>query len=226
MSLRFEVDTESTFVLLQGCDDGDYRDLDVWLELMKDSAGHPLLMVALFFELHFRRLRDSYDSLKQRYVQHDEEALGEEETSSTLPRTRVGQAIDLHESLLDAESELIALRARLAKLMNSMSFVQDLAPLAMKQYLELHGGIMTDRLLVLGSEIDILHVKTTNVRESVSTLIAAMWNLVSLSESRLRRKISIASKRDSTIMMGIAVGTMLFLPLTAMASIVAMPFLP
>jgi Mg2+ and Co2+ transporter CorA len=85
---------------------------------------------------------------------------------------------------------------------------------------------VTELLPTLGTEIDILLVKATNVRQSVATLMTAMRNVIILHESILSQQISIASKRDSTVMIAIAVGTSLFLPLTAMASIFAMPFLP
>ena len=44
-----------------------------------------------------------------------------------------------------------------------------------------------------------------------------MWNIVALAESEVGRQIAIAAKRDSSIMMGITVGTLTFLPATAIA---------
>ena len=213
MSLRYDTASASTFVIIHGGDDKDYKDLISWLELMKESAGHPLLMVALFFELHHRRLRDFHDYLKRLYIQQDEEAFAEESKAALSHRNQIKQAINLHESLLDVESELLALRSIFSRLLTSINFVQKHAPADMKSYIRSHGATMTDRLLILRSQIEILHVKCTNVRESVSTLTSAMWNLVTLWESKISQQISVASKRDSTIMMVIAIGTMLFLPI-------------
>ena len=226
MSLRYDANTASTFVLIQGCDDKDYKTLDEWLEIMKESAGHPLLTVALFLELHYRRLRQVYDNLKRRYIEQYEEAFSQGTVLSSVHRDRIEEALNLHETLLSAESELTALRSRLSRLLKSINFVQKYASADMKVYTKSHGSTMTDRLLVLSNQIDFLHQKCTNVRQSVSTLISAMWNLVAIAESKISQQISVASKRDSTVMIAIAIGTMLFLPLTAMASIFAMPFLP
>jgi hypothetical protein len=226
MSLFHKAAPSVTFVLLQGCDTEDYEDLDLWLRLMKDSAGHPLLTVALFFELHYRRLRRIYGDYNAKYIQHDDLTAEDDPLANGHGESRVALIMELHEDLLELEAELVALRASLSKFMKSMDFVHSFAPTATILYITTHGGRMTDRLLSLGSEIDVQLVKTTNVRQSVATLMAAMWNVTTLRESKLSQQISIASKRDSTVMIAIAVGTSLFLPLTAMASIFAMPFLP
>lgn len=44
-----------------------------------------------------------------------------------------------------------------------------------------------------------------------------MWNAMTMNHSQISQQISLASKRDSSIMMGITVGTLTFLPGTAIA---------
>ena len=55
MSASAEVGTGMTYALFHGCDEQDVKILTEWLQMTAYSAGHPLLLPALFAELQLRR---------------------------------------------------------------------------------------------------------------------------------------------------------------------------
>ena len=55
MSASAEVGTGMTYALFHGCDEQDVKVLTEWLQITAYSAGHPLLLPALFVELQLRR---------------------------------------------------------------------------------------------------------------------------------------------------------------------------
>ena len=55
MSASAEVGTGMTYALFHGCDEQDVKVLTEWLQMTTYSAGHPLLLPALFAELQLRR---------------------------------------------------------------------------------------------------------------------------------------------------------------------------
>lgn len=228
MTVRYNADAASTFVLLQGCLQEDLGQIHRYLHTMQRYGGHPLLMVALFMDMSHRQLRNCYNDLRSAYIVLFQTTFSRQHQELDEYNKGLQQASRLYESHLTEEAELTALRLRLTRFIESLEFVTNTSRALDKQkdYMTYHGGRMMDRLQVLSSELEYLQTKCANQKEGLQLLISSMDSIVALSESKISRQISVASKRDSTIMMAIAVGTMLFLPLTAMASIFAMPFLP
>ena len=227
LSLRSDSKRAATFVLLLGFTDADFKTLSSWLRLMKDDAGHPLLMIALFMDMHYRRLQRTYRDLRNQYVKHSFENFSHENVAEVLQantkldafRARIQLVMALYEALMSLEAEMIAFGMRVSSLTESIKYIakevkKDQYDLA---YIHEVGSRFEDRLHQLLQDGEYLKVKTSMAKESTSSLISAMWNSVALNGSQISQQISVASKRDSSIMMGITVGTLTFLPGTAIA---------
>ena len=206
----------------------DQEQIRRYLYTMQRYGGHPLLTVALFMDMSYEQLKLRYNDIRSAYIVLSEETFSRQHKELNEYNRQLREASRLYESHLAEQAELEVLRLRLTRFIESLEFVRKSCPNADRQieYMNYYGGRMTDRLQVLSNEIGFLQTKCTNQKEGLQLLISSMDSIVALSESKVSRQISVASKRDGTVMMGIAVGTMLFLPLTAMATIFAMPFLP
>ena len=72
MSSSANVEQGMTYALFHGCDDQDVKVLTDWLKMTTYSAGHPLLLPALFAELQLRRhktlTRDNWSKLVTLYA--------------------------------------------------------------------------------------------------------------------------------------------------------------
>lgn len=72
MSCSANVGTGMTYALFHGCDQQDVKVLTDWLRITTYSAGHPLLLPALFAELQLRRhkrlTRDNWSKLVRLYA--------------------------------------------------------------------------------------------------------------------------------------------------------------
>jgi hypothetical protein len=225
LALRYDASTASTFVLIQGCVEKDLDTLYEWLRTMQRYGGHPLLMIALFFDMYHRELRDAYVQLRTSYLEHFLETFSQKFDKLVKYRKQLQAATNLYESHMTEEAEISALRMRLSKFMESVRFVAEYAKPQEKQYMTYHSGRIIDRLQVMSDNLEYLQTKCANTKEGLQLLISSMGSMSALAESEISQQVSIASKRDSSIMMAIAVGTLTFLPATAMASIFAMPVL-
>ena len=72
MSASANSGTGMTYALFHGCDEQDAKNLTDWLGMTRHSAGHPLLLPALFAELQLRRhkrlARDNWSKLVTLYA--------------------------------------------------------------------------------------------------------------------------------------------------------------
>ncbi|ETN42734.1 uncharacterized protein HMPREF1541_01892 [Cyphellophora europaea CBS 101466] len=233
MTLRYDAEKASTAVLIQGCVAAERDELYKWLHTMQRFAGHPLLAIALFFEMYSRDLRETYDNLHTKYLEHFLETFSTDIDRLNKYRPHLKHATDMYDDQMTAQAEISAIQGRLARLIASIEYVTDKSPPGPRgDYMQEYGGKIKDRLLAMSDDLDYLHTKCANTKEGLQLLISAVGSMSALAESEISQQlamtghqVSIASKRDSTIMKAIAVGTLTFLPATAIASIFAMPVL-
>lgn len=73
MSSSTNIVTDMTYALFHGCDEDDVKILTDWLKITCQSAGHPMLLPAIFAELQLRRhkrsCRESWTKLVTLYAE-------------------------------------------------------------------------------------------------------------------------------------------------------------
>ena len=112
--------TASTFVLILGCNDRDFRRLASWLNVMKEYGGYPLLSVAIFLELYHKRLAARHRELRLNYFQSYTEVFGTDVAPSASSDYRQQlKSMRLLDEQIDAlDAELTAFRLRLPDVMS------------------------------------------------------------------------------------------------------------
>ncbi|KPI45898.1 uncharacterized protein AB675_841 [Cyphellophora attinorum] len=229
LTLRHNTDSGETFVLLHGCSMEFEDNLRSWLRAMLRRCGHPLVMLVLFFEMYYKQLQKHEVEMRTSYEDHREKMFKYKDSGIHHHNTRLAAVTDICDELFTEEVEVAALRSRVSQLIKSMEAVGDRKryPTAEQgNYMVEHSNMMIDRLRSLSDDIEVLQTKCSLDKQALQTLMTSMSSIMALARSEISHNITVASKRDSAIMMSITVGTLTFLPATAIATIFAMPFLP
>ena len=131
--------TGMTYALFHGCDEKDVKDLTDWLSMTKYSAGHPLLLPALFAELQLRRhkklTRANWRKLVTLYAhtgQYENRAQGAQPTGSRenavdYDRT-TREVLGMSQDTGFLEKGLLKLRRGLKQMVSQLEVIKTTVP--------------------------------------------------------------------------------------------------
>jgi hypothetical protein len=144
---------------------------------MTEYGGHPFLMAALFFEMHFKRLQARYRELsasytKAYYITFIEANATSETRSTSRYKDQVHQASTLAENLDSLEIELLAFSSRVLHMIDKFKVLEDSTTDAQRLYLEKCGFRLKENLRNTLREKDYLQAKNTICRDNARSLIA------------------------------------------------------
>jgi Mg2+ and Co2+ transporter CorA len=236
LAVRHNAALGDTFVLLHGCSIEFRERLHGWLRAMRRRCAHPAVMIALFYELYYQELSENEvylritdETHRDMVTSHRFEMLTYRDGGVGAYRDRLREVTDLCDDLFTEEVEVAALRTWVGQLIRNMEIMGDKTRCKHPEqgsYMAEHSGMMMDRLRCLSDDIEVLQTKCTLDQQGIEILMTSMSSITALAMTDISYRIAVASKRDSAMMMIITVGTLTFLPATAIATIFAMPFLP
>lgn len=175
----YNLEKAEAFNLLLGCgDDGLRRDFDTlekWLRTMNEYAGHPMLIVALFQELHLKRLNKRYRELIVRHTNHLGSVLRSEPSMGDYDRDKGWRAVTsdlmmVGEALDALDAEVTAFRLRLPEIISVIESVTKKCPQQQKEYMRTYGWLLKDNLGHLRREAEYLQTKVSYVRGNTDSL--------------------------------------------------------
>ncbi|CAF9923504.1 hypothetical protein IMSHALPRED_005945 [Imshaugia aleurites] len=157
MSASANVGTGMTYALFHGCDEQDVKVLTDWVKMTTYSAGHPLLLPALFAELQLRRhkrlTRDNWSKLVTLYArtgQYGNRAPGtqpaslQEDAFDYDNTTR--EVLGMYQDAGFLEKGLIKLRRWLKQMASQMEIIKTTVPEARTEFINMENARIGERL--------------------------------------------------------------------------------
>ena len=146
-----------TYALFHGCDEQDVKVLTDWVKMTTYSAGHPLLLPALFAELQLRRhkrlTRDNWSKLVTLYArtgQYGNRAPGaqfaslQEDAFDYDNTTR--EVLGMYQDTGFLEKGLIKLRRGLKQMASQMEIIKTTVPEARREFIGMENARIGERL--------------------------------------------------------------------------------
>ena len=182
MTLTTTPDKTSTFAILHGITESDEKRLTNWLQIMQESAGHPLLMAALTLDMVYGRLRRSYKSNSERYAVLDARTFrGAILHDAARTRERIelyneaaSRAHKLNEELSSLSHELSILKLRIDDLVDAALSMRNCTAADRKDYMDVHGIRLEHNLKQLSLSVQHLQAKVTSLKDTVASLIPSV----------------------------------------------------
>ncbi len=179
LCLHYESSREHTFVLLHGCTASEIDALGQWLQVMKDHAGHPLLMAALFVDLHKRWLEARYRQLRVKASDLSYDIFGINAVD------KLGNDMDVYRGLISdsqmiiaqmgaVDYELIELHLRLPDIRAHLELLARKCAQQRKEYMERSTDHLTNNLAQLERQLESLKAKNMAAKASAEVLIPSV----------------------------------------------------
>lgn len=173
------VNTCNTVVLIQGCSERQEKMLTSWIEVMKDYAGHPMLIPALFFEAQNRSLYNRLQELRRDYVELDEALFDGSSfkaftNNPELYQVNISRRSRLNERTNTVHSEFVALQPRLSDLVHGVDSCMEDFPQEQQSYMRRYGRLLKDNIQHLAHEVGYSETTAATLKESTSLLVSSV----------------------------------------------------
>lgn len=185
MSASTNMETGMTYALFHGCDDHDVTVLSGWLKVSAHSAGHPMLLPALFAELQLRRHKrlnqKNWRQLVTLYAltgQYGNQVLGSPPLSSREGITDYANItrdiIVMHQDTGFLEKSHIKFNRTLKRMVAQLAVISVNVPEARKDFMAIEGARIEERLGEIIDDYEGLIEKCKLITEGASLLIGAV----------------------------------------------------
>lgn len=181
MSASTNIETGMTYALIHGCDEQDVKVLTNWIKITTLSAGHPLLLPALFAELQLRRHKrlthDNWNKLMTLYAhtgQYKDRAPEvqptslQEDTFDYNKTTR--QVLGLYQDTGFLEKGLMKVRRWLNQMTSQMEVIENTAPEARTEFIATENARIRERLKEMMDDYEGLIAECKLITDGASLL--------------------------------------------------------
>ena len=185
MSASANVETGITCAILHGCEEQDVKVLAEWLELTACSAGHPMLLPALFAEMQLRRHKtlgwDSWKKLMTLYAstgQYDNPMIDQQPTR--LPASQVDydsttkEVLRMHQNTGYLKPALAQSQKQLVQMVAAIDLIACEVPDGRRGYIDIEGARIRSRLEQMIDDYERLIGKSNLTTDGASILIGAV----------------------------------------------------
>ncbi len=185
MSASANIGTGMTYALFHGCDERDVKMLTDWLKMTTCSAGHPMLLPALFSELQLRRhkrlTQDNWRKLVTLYAhtgQYGNHALRaqpvllQEDAIDYDNTTREVLGMYLDTGFL--EKSLMKLRRGLKQMEGQLAVIRTTVPEARIDFIATENARIGERLGEMTDDYEGLIAECKLITDGASLLINAV----------------------------------------------------
>ncbi|KAI0126968.1 hypothetical protein BJ170DRAFT_425358 [Xylariales sp. AK1849] len=225
-----------------GCSQGQKRELLRRLQRLTPEQNHPLIMSGIFFELERARLEESVDEMLDQFALKptDDESL-----DLNMNKAEMTEFLKSCYRSRELQNQINALKRQLRKMIKeTIKYDKSLSPKDPKSDSLPRHDHRREQLKNAGRKIksrleeicDILDDKINDCNgsiENMSITMQILWNHLALEDNRLNlhfsrvntdlatvnKQVSEAMQSDSNQMRSIAMVTMIFLPISTVASI-------
>ncbi|WQF84115.1 Putative corA, transmembrane region [Colletotrichum destructivum] len=244
MSTTHIPDTNSTFAVVYGCNDEQMGDIERRIRKADGQFHHPLLIPGIFAELERTRLVEMAENLLDVFALRSERLNSASKADPWSPESdadgkRTQEHLNLCMGSRDLVSHISAVKRQMAKLLKEMSVVErEIESLRVdnmpREHMREPGLVDTgtkmrtrveDILIEYDDKIDDCNMMICNMSLAMQTV----WNHIARQDSKTNTKISqanaaiaVQTKVESAQMRTIALLTMIYLPLSSVASIFSM----
>ena len=200
MSASANMQTGMTYALFHGCDDHDVKVLTDWLTMTTDSAGHPMLLPALFAELQLRRhkrlTRDNWSKLVTLYAhtgQYGHQASGQPVPLQDDPvdyDTTTRDVLGMYQDTGFLENSLLTSQRGLRRMAAQLTVVEKAVPPFRKDFILTEGGRIRERLEDMMDEYERLIAKCKLITDGASLLTGAVSRWSCLCTAHLNQRLT------------------------------------
>ncbi|TQN65043.1 hypothetical protein CSHISOI_10381 [Colletotrichum shisoi] len=246
MCTTYIPDANSTFAVVYGCNDEQMRDIERRMRRADGQLQHPLLMPGIFAELERTRLAEKAEKLLDHFTLRSERLNSTSKAQPWSPESdedgkRTQEHLNLCMESRDLVSHISAVKRQLAKLLKGMAVVErEIGSLRVDNMPREHMRVREAGLVDTGTRMrtrveDILIEYDDKIDDcnmmicNMSLAMQTVWNHIARQDSKTNTKISqanaaiaVQTKVESAQMRTIAVLTMIYLPLSSVASIFSM----
>ncbi|KAK8042860.1 hypothetical protein PG994_013343 [Apiospora phragmitis] len=231
LSCTFQMEQGLSLAVVFGCKEEKKQQLITKLKRVSRAHSHPMLIAGIFFELERARIEECVDQLTDDFAFNSTEIrpldlnMGSNDMISYLKKCYRSRELG---------NEINALKRQLKKLIDeTVAFDEGFAEQQEQQQLKRAGHRIKGRLEemydILDDKIDSCNVTIDNMSLTMQTLwnhfaqednkLNTRFNRVNTHLSTTNKNISQSMQDDSSQMKFIALLTMVFLPISTMASI-------
>ena len=181
MSASANIGTGMTYALFHGCDEKDVKVLTDWVKMTIYSAGHPLLLPALFAELQLRRhkrlIRDNWSKLVTLYArtgQYGSRAPGaqpaslQEDAFDYDDTTR--EILGMYQDTGFLEKGLLKVRRVLKQMASQMEIIKDTVPESRTDFIGTENARIGERLEEMMDDYEGLTTECKLISDGASLL--------------------------------------------------------
>ncbi len=181
MSASTNIETGMTYALIHGCDEEDVKVLINWIKITTLSAGHPLLLPALFAELQLRRhkrlTRDNWSKLVtlNAHTGQYKDCAPEVQPTSLQEDTfdyknTTRQVLRLYEDTGFLENGLMKVRRWFNQMPSQMEVIENTAPESRTEFIATENARIRKRLEEMMDDYEGLIAECKLIRDGASLL--------------------------------------------------------
>ncbi|KAN0120384.1 hypothetical protein V8E51_002592 [Hyaloscypha variabilis] len=243
LSSTFLPDPGVNLAILYGCNEEQKEQIIHRLETLDLSYNHPMLLPGLLAQLERIRLVGMVDNLLDKFVLRGRVDRGfDRELDLDMDQTKLSSFLKLCFESRDLVNQIQAVKTQLAKMATetikfgeliSKKYVEDVLSPDEEKRLKSAGEQIVSQLREISDEFDEKVNDCKMVVDNMSLTMQTVWNNFAREDNKTNLKLSRVNtdlarantalsedmKRDSSQMRSIALLTMVFLPLSTVASI-------
>ncbi|KAI9170776.1 protein kinase [Paramyrothecium foliicola] len=236
LSVTFIPDSSSTYVVLYGCNNDQAEDFEKRFRAAGAASHHPLLMIGIFAELEWTRLVSIAEDFVDKFTLRSEildNAFWNPEVDVTGHKSQEYLALCLRSrGLIDhirsVKRQIVKILEQLDEINTWLLYAKDSSPREVQRVRNLGriGEQIKRRLREIVDEYDDKIDECNMMSENLSLTMQILWNQIARHDSKINTQIAhvnttiaLETKRDNAQMRSIALLTMIYIPLSCVASV-------
>ncbi|KAI5860607.1 hypothetical protein GGS23DRAFT_599415 [Durotheca rogersii] len=237
LSLTYIPSTESTLAVMYGCSPRQIQEIEKRIRAAGERTKYPLLMLGIFAELERHVLSAMVESLLGKFVLRATRLeTGSWDPSQDLTKEKTQDQLRMCIESMNLKDHIRGVKRQISKLLAEMDQFED--------HFVSHGGDdgghkalwfkrvgleMKKRLKDIMNDYEEKIDECNMIVENITLAAQTVWNQIAMHDSELNTRIARANttialetKRESTQMRSIALLTMIYLPISSVATVFSM----